>query len=73
MEHFDEDLEPKLEPEEEPQQEFEPEPEFEPKLEPDFQIPNTPDSTTPEPSMYQLSQILLPQETEFIPLPAVHR
>ena len=67
FEHFDKDLEPKIKPEE-PIPEFEqekvPEPEFEPKLEPDFephfQVPNTPDSTTPEPSMHQLSQILPP-------------
>ena len=80
LEHFDKDLEPKIEPEEEPIPEFEqekvPEPEFELKLEPDFephfQVPNTPNSTTPEPSIHQLSQILPPQETEFIPPPAVH-
>ena len=77
LEHFNDDLEPKLEPEEGLQQEFEPElefePKFEPEFEPDFQIPNTPDSTTPEPSMHQLSQILPPRETEFIPPPAVCR
>ena len=80
FEHFDEDLEPNIETEEESIPEFEqekvPEPEFEPKLEPDFepqfQVPNTPDSTTPEPSVHHFSQILPPQETEFIPPPAVH-
>ena len=60
------------------EQEKVPEPEFEPKLEPDFepqcQVPNTPDNTTQEPSKHQLSQILPPQETEFIPPPpAVHQ
>ena len=64
--------EPK-EPETEIELKFQPEiPEFEP----DFQLPNSPDSTTPEPSHpspFNLSKILPQPLTEFIPPPAVHR
>ena len=65
--------EPKEEPETEIELKFKPEiPEFEPY----FQLPNTPDSTTPDPSHpspFNLSKILPPLPTEFIPPPAVHR
>ena len=47
-----------------------------PEFKPDFQLPNTPDSTTPDPShpsSFNLSKILPPPPTEFIPPPAVHR
>ena len=71
------EFEIKLEPAE-PKPQFVPEEEFEPKLEteepePEFTIPNTPDSTTPEPSMHQLSFILHCPEEEFIPPPAICR
>ena len=65
--------EPKEEPETEIELKFQPEiPEFEP----DFQLPNSPDSTTPEPSHpspFNLSKILPQPLTEFIPPPAVRR
>ena len=65
--------EPKEEPETEIEAKFQPEiPEFEP----DFQLPNSPDSTTPEPSHpspFNLSKILPQPLTEFIPPPAVCR
>ena len=62
----------------EPEPQFVQEEEFETKLEteelePEFTIPNTPDSTTPESSMHQLSVILHHPEEEFIPPPAIHR
>ena len=68
---------PEEEPKEEPETEIEPkfQPEI-PKFEPDFQLPNTPDGTTPDPSHpspFNLSKILPPLPTEFIPPPAVHR
>ena len=47
-----------------------------PEFEPDFQLPNSPDSTTPEPSHpspFNLPKILPQPLTEFIPPPAVHR
>ena len=65
--------EPKEEPETEIELKFQPEiPEFEP----DFQLPNSPDSTNPEPSHpspFNLSKILPQPLTEFIPPLAVHR
>ena len=68
---------PEEEPKEEPETEIEPkfQPEI-PEFEPDFQLPNTPDSTTPDPSIpspFDLSKILPPPPTEFIPPPAVRR
>ena len=65
--------EPKEEPETEIELKFQPEiPEFEPY----FQLPNTPDSTTPNtshPSPFNLLKILPSAPTEFIPPPAVCR
>ena len=68
---------PEEEPKEEPETEIEPKFQSEiPEVEPDFQLPNTPDSTTPDPSHpspFNLSKILPPPPTEFIPPPAVCR
>ena len=65
---------PEEEPKEEPETEIEPkfQPEI-PEFEPDFQLTNTPDSTTPDPSPFNLSKILPPLTTEFILSPAVCR
>ena len=68
---------PEKEPKEEPETEIEPkfQPEI-PEFEPDFQLPNSPDSTNPEPSHpspFNLSKILPQPLTEFIPPPVVHR
>ena len=65
--------EPKEEPETEIELKFQPEIQ---QFEPDFKLPNNPDSTTPDPSHpspFNLSKILPPPLTEFIPPPAVHR
>ena len=65
------------EPKEEPETEIEPK--FQPEIqefEPDFQLPNTANSTTPDPSHpspFNLSKKLPPPPTEFISPPAVHR
>ena len=68
---------PEEEPKEKPETEIEAKFHAEiPEFEPDFQLPNTPDSTTSDPSHpspFNLSKILPPSLTEFIPPPGVHR